>query len=292
MSKLLKEPLLYFLLLGAGFFLLYEQVADDASANSDLQEIVVTAGHIKSLLLGFEKTWQRSPSQQERDGLIESFIHEEVLYREALAMGLDRDDAIVRRRLSQKMGFLTADLVGPEVPDDEMLQVYLDANAQAYRLPSRFSFRQVYLDASQRGESVEDDALALLAQLRSQDTDVANLGDSLMIKSTFENETDSEVERTLGLQFLQRLQETETGSWQGPIISGYGFHLIYISKRSEGLTPKLSVVRDAVLRDWLSQARKKLNAEFYNVQRERYKVTVADFKFEPDPLVTMTKAKP
>ena len=290
MNKILKEPLFYFLLLGAAFFVLYQQVASDVTAaNSDLEEILVTEGHIQAMVLVFEKVWQRSPTAEELDGLIKNYVREEVLYREALAMGLDRDDAIIKSRLRQKIEFLSEDLAALEEPDDQTLQTYLDTNSETYRLPSRFSFHQVYLNVSQRGKSIEADALALIAQLREQDLDAAGLGDSLMIKSHFENETDRDIERELGRQFLQSLRETETGSWQGPIVSGFGLHIIYISERSDGKIPELSTVRDAVFRDWSSEKRKQFNAEFYNALRQRYKVTVAATKVDPAPNVTLAK---
>ena len=278
MSKILKEPLLYFLLLGGAFFVLYQQVADDASASLNREEIMVTEGHIQTMVLGFEKVWQRSPTAKELDGLIKNYVREEVLYREALAMGLDRDDSIIKRRLRQKIEFLSEDLVALEEPDNETLQKYLDDNAETYRLPSRFSFRQIYLDTSKRGENIQADATTLLTQLRAQDADTDSLGDSLMIKSHFENEADREIERTLGSQFLQSLRETEVGSWQGPIVSGYGLHIIFISERSEGKIPELSAVRVAVFRDWSAEKRKQVNAELYNTLRQRYKVTIQSEK--------------
>lgn len=258
--------------------MLYQQVADDASASSNREEIMVTEGHIQIMVLGFKKVWQRLPTAEELDGLIKNYVREEVLYREALAMGLDRDDAIIKRRLRQKIEFLSEDLAALEEPDDETLQKYLDDNAESYRLPSRFSFRQIFLDTSKRGENIQADATTLLTQLRAQDADTDSLGDSLMIKSHFENEADREIERTLGSQFLQSLRETEVGSWQGPIVSGYGLHIIFISERSEGKIPELSAVRDPVFRDWSAEKRKQVNAEFYNILRQRYKVTIQSEK--------------
>ena len=249
---------------------------------------MVTDGHIKAIVLGFEKVRQRSPLQQELEGLIQGYVREEVLYREALALGLDRGDAIVRRRLSQKMEFLSEDVASLTEPEAEELQAYLAANQDAYRKPSRFSFQQVYFNTSKRGQAAESDAMELLADLsaqersqeRTQKIDASQAGDSLMIKSNFENESERDIERTLGRQFLEALQETKSGSWQGPIASGFGLHLVYISDRIEGELPTLSEVRDAVFRDWSSEKRQQINAEFYAALRKRYKVTIADTVIE------------
>ena len=222
MLKIVKEPMLAFLLLGGALFVLFQQISDDGFFGTDqLEEIVVTEGRIQALALGFEKVWQRPPTRRELDGLIEGFIHEEVLYREALAMGLDRDDPIVRRRLRQKLEFLSEDLAGLEEPEQQELQAFLDANPETYRQATRFSFRQVYINTSQRGQSAENDAIELLVKLRAQDSDTVIAGDSLMLEHQYTNETERDIERTLGHQFLQSLRETPIGGWQGPIVSGY-----------------------------------------------------------------------
>ena len=275
MITLLKEPLLHFLILGLALFVIFEQVSDYGySEAGQVEQIVVTEGRVQALVLGFEKVWQRPPTQQELDGLIEGFIREEVLYREALAMGLDRDDPIVRRRMRQKIVFLSEDLVGLEEPDDDTLQAFLNANAETYREQSRFSFRQVYINTNRRGQAAESDAIELLAYLRSQESDATTAGDSLMLKHLYTNETEREIERSLGRQFLQALRETPVGNWQGPIVSGFGLHLVNISERSDGRIPDLESVRDAVFRDWSFEMRKEANKAFYESLRKRYEVTV------------------
>ena len=276
MAKVLKEPLLAFLLLGSAIFALFQQVSDYPL--SDNAKIVVTERHIQSLLLGFEKVWQRLPTAIELDGLIQNHIREEVLYREAVAMGLDRDDGIVRRRLRQKMEFISEDLADLESPEEQELLGYLAAHQEDYRQPSRFSFHQIYFNTSKRGGFAREDAMALLETLKAQDADIdmdlATLGDPLILKEEFNSETEREIERALGSQFLQSLQETPAGSWQGPITSGFGLHLVRIDERIDGELPELNNVRDLVMRDWASVKRKEANEAFYQSLRKRYKVTV------------------
>jgi peptidyl-prolyl cis-trans isomerase C len=270
-----KEPLLVFLLLGGAMFLLFQQLSNDPMPDST--KIVVTEGRIEALSLGFAKVWQRSPSAEELDHLIQNYIREEILYREALAMGLDRDDSIVRRRMRQKMEFISEDLAKSNVPEEEELQAYLAAHQEKYRPPSIFSFRQIYFNSSERGQAAHTNAMTLLATLQKpagKDVDVETLGDSLMLKQIFKRETERDIARDLGSQFLQSLRNLPTGSWQGPVRSGFGLHLVYIDERIDGKVPVLKDVREAVLRDWASVKRKQTNEAFYEALRSRYTVTV------------------
>jgi hypothetical protein len=267
-----KEPLFVFLLLGGAMFALFQQVSNDYQP--DNAKIVVTERQIQSLLLGFEKVWQRSPSETEVDGLIQNYIREEILYREALAIGLDKDDGIVRRRLSQKMAFISEDLASLDKPEEQELQAFLVAHAEDYRQPSRFSFRHIYLNTSKRGESAQSDAIALLAKLKTQDSNATLLGDPLMVKRQFNLETERDIERVLGSQFLQSLNDIPTGSWQGPISSGFGLHLVRVDERIEGKVSQLNEVRDEVVRDLGSEKRDQTNKAFYQNIRKRYTVKV------------------
>lgn len=275
MKTLLREPLLYFLLLGGTFFLLYQQFSDSGSGSAaSTQEIRISEGRIQALGASFEKTWQRPPSAQELDGLVNEFVREEIYYREALALGLDRDDPLLRRRLRQKLEFMLEDVVTPAEADDAELQAYLDANAETYRQAPVFSFQQVYLDPGRHGENLETDAMALLEALRNAATDADSAGDSIMLPQRFDDEAGYNVERSFGGQFLQQLVELPVGSWQGPIVSGFGLHLVHVSARVDGRLAPLEQVRERVLRDWTSQQRQQTNEAIYQNLRKRYEVTI------------------
>ncbi len=261
-------------MLGVALFALFQWVAEPSRDRDQTSEIVITAGRIQALSQSFEKVWQRPATEAELGGLIQAHIREEVLYREALAMGLDRDDTIVRRRMRQKMEFLSEDLLSLDEPSETELQAFLAAQPERFRQESRFSFRQVYLNANKRDTSAEADALVLLAKLQEHDGDASKIGDPLMVQHRFENEPEREVSRALGKQFLQSLRNTPLGSWQGPIVSGFGLHLVHISHRTNGKAPALAEVRKAVLREWSAAKRKQANEAFYEALRARYKVTV------------------
>ena len=273
MKTLLREPLLYFLLLGGVFFLVYQQFSNDYSRDPDQrEEILISQARIEALQQGFKKTWQRFPSDAELASLIGGFVREEIYYREALALGLDRDDAVVRRRLRQKLEFISEDLIALAEPDDRELQAYLDTNADAYRQPTVYRFRQVYLNPNKRGEQVESDAMALLARLQDGSADAAIAGDSIMLQYQFENASDRIIEREFGRAFVQQLAQLPTGNWQGPIVSGFGLHLVYVAARADGEVPQLDQVRSQVLRDWTSVERKEANKAIYEGLRKRYKI--------------------
>ena len=200
MTRWLKEPLLHFLLIGAGLFLLYGWQTDDDALRPD--QIVFTEAKIDQFINLWERKWQRLPTQQELQGLIEQQVREEVLYREALAMGLDKNDQVVRRRMSQKMEFISNDLASLVEPDDEQLQTYLDEHSDKFAIPGRISYSQVYLNVSQRGEQVYADAERLLAELSRStvDIDISMAGDSFMGGYSFNNETDFGVARLFDVE--------------------------------------------------------------------------------------------
>ena len=275
MIKIFKEPLVHFLLIAAGIFLISELFSGvNSSESSQQDEILITQAQIKMISKGFEKTWQRPPSKQELESAIEVYIREEVFYREALAMGLDRNDGIVRRRLSQKIQFLTEDLASLEEPEDTILNAFLTTHADDYLRPARFSFKQVFLNTSKRGASAQTDAANLLKQLKKNDRNAAELGDSLMVAHQFTDVAEHDVSRSLGDDFLKAITTTPKGSWQGPVKSGFGLHLVRIDNREQQMQAELSEVRDAVLRDWKSEKLKLTNEAVYNSMRSQYKISV------------------
>jgi peptidyl-prolyl cis-trans isomerase C len=270
----LKDPLFHFLLIGAGIFILYGWQADDDAVRPD--QIVFTEARIDQLINLWERKWQRLPTQRELQGLIEQQIREEVFYREALAMGLDEDDMVVRRRMSQKMEFISNDLASLAEPDDGELQVYLDENRDKFAIPGRVSYSQVYLDASKRGEQVYSDADELLAELLQStvDIDISMVGDSFMGGYRFTDETDFGVGRIFGKDFAQQLFELPVGGWVGPVESGYGLHLVRIDSRTDVQIPSLEQVRDKVRMEWLAEQQRQTNDLLYAELRKRYDITI------------------
>jgi len=272
--KLLREPLVHFLLLGAALFLVFNIVGDSEESRTDT--LVVSAGQVAQLSEGFKRTWQRPPTEEELNGLIEDHIREEVYYREAMAMGLDRDDMIVRRRMRQKLEFVTDDLVAAIAPTDEQLETYFNEHPDEFRVSSRVSFRQIYFNTDRRGEQAVRDAESLLTRLNTVGStiDPTDAGDTLMLPGSFDNLFENDVARHFGTEFATALADVPVGRWTGPVESAYGLHLVMIDERRPGALPAFEKVRDRVQREWEAARRKKATEAFYESLRDRYEVSV------------------
>jgi hypothetical protein len=274
LKRWLQEPLLHFLLIGAALFALFYQVADPESVADN--RIVISEADIDRLITLYERKLQRLPTQQELNGLVQAQVREEILYREALAMGLDQDDTIVRRRMAQKVEFMFNDLIDAAEPTDEELEQFLRDHPDKFMESARTSFTQIYLNTDKRGYTAEADAQQLLATLNTNPDviDPATSGDTFMFGYTFENQSEHQVSRMFGNDFSQSLAKLKANSWQGPVISGYGLHLVYITERSQAWLPPLSDIRDSVLFELLAERRKSANKQFYQTLRERYDIII------------------
>jgi hypothetical protein len=273
MHRITNEPLVHFLLIGAVLFVIgLVRGGEDDSAGND--RIAITPGHVERFIAGFELTWNRPPTAQELEGLIDTWINQEILYREALAMGLDRDDEIVRRRMSQKLEFLSEDLIDSAEPADEELQAFLDENAATYAHEPDYSLEQVCLTESRHGDALDADARALLAQLRRNQVPVSSAGDPLPLPASFARVTPRELEATFGPEFVENLASVARGQWAGPVRSTYGVHLVWIEDLTPATPASLDEVRLAVRRDFMQKRREAANAEFMGALRSRYLITV------------------
>jgi hypothetical protein len=274
MKKLLREPLGHFLLLGAAIFLAYSLVSKGASEAPGT--IVITQGQLASMVETFALTWQRQPTSDEVKGLVLDRVREEVYYREAIALGLDKDDTIIRRRLRQKFEFVTDDIGARAQPTDDELNAYLRSHPDKFSTEQKFTFRQLYLDPKKHGENIARDAAQLLAKLNqtAADTNIAAMGDPFLLEYNFIAVPASEVAKQFGEKFTTTLEGLSHGQWEGPVESAYGVHLVSVSERTNSSTPMLADVREAVQREWNNAARLKANETFYGELLKRYTVTI------------------
>jgi hypothetical protein len=272
--RLLREPLFHFLVLGALLFLIFHFVK--GSGETSREEIVVASGTIRTIADNFQRVWQRPPTQQELDNLVQEYIKEEIYYREAMNLGLDRNDTVIRRRLRQKMEFLVDGIGDIKEPTDQELQSYLEKHPEKFRVESRFTFSQVYLNPERHPNSIQKDATELLSKLNKTDdsVDTTQFGDSFMLGQYFSNQPESVVARTFGEQFAKVLNQLQTGKWVGPVESGYGVHLVKITDRTEGKLPALKDVRNDVEREWMADQQKQLSEKFFESMKSRYKVRI------------------
>jgi hypothetical protein len=280
---LLREPLLHFLLIGIGMFVLYSLVGDGDSGAP--REIVVSEARVEALADSFATTWMRPPTADEIKGLVDDFIAEEIYYREAVAMGLDQDDTVVRRRLRQKMEFIT-DAAAAVEPTDAQLRDYLGKHPEKFVSPAKLTFQQVFFSTERRGEAATRQAEQLLVELQAG-RGIENLdeaGDPTLLPRAMQSASRQDVANSFGSEFAARLEEAPVGQWAGLLQSGFGLHLVRIDRRETGSLPALEQIRPIVLREWQSAQRTQLNQKFLSDLRAQYEVRIegaAAALFEP-----------
>ncbi len=274
LRRLWREPLLHFLALGALLFAIYGWMNGGNTGGSESREIVVSRGQVDSLKAQFERVWQRQPNAEELKGVIDGWVREEVMVREGLAMGLDRDDLVVRRRVVQKIEFLAdGAAAGVAAPSEAQLQAWLAQHAADYQLDPVYTLAQVYFDPSRRGgEQLDADVSA--ARRALQDGKKAK-GDSTMLPASMDKAPASEVSRIFGDEFELQLRALPVGAgWSEPVRSGFGLHLVQLSAREPGRPATLADVRAAVERDWLRDRAEAAKQDFYAKARANYTVRI------------------
>jgi hypothetical protein len=282
LSKVIREPLVHFVLIGAAVFGLYALVAgNDEEGTRD--RIVITEGRLQQLAEVFTKTWQRPPTPEEVRGLIASYIKEEVYYREALKIGLDRDDTLIRRRMQQKMEFVTepSDEVLRAVDSD--LQAFLDANKASFRVEPRFAFDQVFLNPKKPGAPALVRAKQTLEALKAAEDKaiLTRLGDATLLPASMPLSPLSVVVRNFGEAFAADLADLSENEWAGPIESSYGLHLVHVTARVDGYDPELAEIRDAVADKWRAKKRETLQAQLYDQLLAKYEVVLPAAEVPP-----------
>ena len=278
LTRLFKEPLLQFLVIGAaiyGAYALFASPEDDYRDNT----ILVDANRIDAMISEWESRWNRPPTRQEIDGLIQSYIKEDVLYRQAVAMGLNEDDPITRRRMAQKLEFLTSDLASFQQPAEGELEQFFEENQEAYRDPDLISFTQIFIDPDARGDATLVDAAQILEQVKAAgepSEETLLLGDRFMLQNYFAAATELDIRRQLGSGFSEQVMKLEPGQWYGPVLSGYGVHLVFVYDFAQAEPASLENVKDRVLEDWHTVKREEFNAEFLKSLKGRYEIIVEE----------------
>ena len=294
-KKVIREPLVHFLFIGAGLFLLFGWRGNPASlpggqSGPQSTKIVVTQGDIDQMVALFEKTWQRPPAREEVKGLVENFVRDEIYYREALAIGLDRGDSFIRRKLRQKMEFIFEDIASQTEPTDEDLLAYMKKHPDSYAVDPQMAFRQVYINAAKRGKNAEADARQVLTQLNGG-ADPDSVGDAFLLEPETRLSPLWDIRKQFGEEFSRSLLALKPGRWEGPVRSGYGLHLVFVKKRVGGRMPELKEVREMVKRDLAAERQKELKDAAYAKIRERYTVEIEKPKAEVVPVAAAgTKA--
>lgn len=270
MKKFLAEPLLHFLLIGALLFVLFEVLRSPGDVSD--KRIVITQSDVEALQANFARTWQRPPTMQELPRLVEEKVRGEIAYREAVAMGLDVNDAYIKQRLKTKLEFMLEDISTLDQPTDQELADYLAQHPEKFRRESQVSFVQVYLGE----QPSEQEAARVLAQLTEAgaDAELETYGKSIMLPLAVSASPLSVVDRRFGSGFTAQLKGFPVGQWQGPVVSSYGYHLVQVNGRVAAMDPPLEAVRREVTRELVAERIKTVKETTYAGLREQYEVVI------------------
>lgn len=275
MKRFLREPLVHFLLIGAVLFGVYSFTQAGRPASASSKEIQLTVDELSQLALLFQSQWRREPTPEEFSRLVENKVQNEVLYREALAMGLDREDEIVKRRMAQKMRFLAEDVAAAREPTTAELRTWYEKNSASFAQPPRLSFRHLYFSPDRRGPRARDDAAKALAALAGQPEDAkaaSALADPFMFQEYYRDRAPEYLAKEFGPQFALAVAKLEPGSWQGPIESGFGWHLLFVDTVIPGRVPAFEEIEPDVKPAWLAEQKARAWEKAYQEMRAEYRV--------------------
>ncbi len=282
LSKIFKEPLVYFFVLGFVVFGLHSYLNRANQEDTDPFTVDVTSADIEWIRSSWEARMKRQPMQHELQELINRFIRDEILFREAMAMDLDDRDLVIQRRLVQKLTFVFEDLAETIEPTDNELINYMRENQEKYRIPEMKSFTQIYFNPEKRKEAMEEakTVLGRLKQAKRAPEKAVSLGDTIMIDSSFRQKSPDEVARILGREFADKLFSIDEKGWQGPIRSTFGLHLVYISDQIASRMPEFENIRKNVQYDFMYDRKKKVIDSAYNAVKSRYTILVEGLPYE------------
>jgi hypothetical protein len=284
--RILREPLVHFLLIGAALFAIYRYLppaapaltqqpvqAASPSGQTPSRQIVLSVDGLSRLATLFQAQWGRDPTPKDLDRLVEAEVQEEILYREGLALGLDKDDEIVRRRMAQKMQFLAENVAAAHEPTDAELKTWYDQNQKQFVEPARVSFRHLYFSPDRRGASARSDAEKALGELNGEAQNTRFAGaDPFMFQDYYRDKTSEYLNKEFGPSFATGLEKIPIGSWQGPIESGFGWHLIYVDTVIPARAPSFEEIIADVKQAWLSDQKARAVKQAYEDLRTKYTV--------------------
>ena len=275
--KILKEPILHFLVIGVLLYITYQSFNNYLNRGENV--IYVKDAEISQLEQSWEMRWNRPPTPEERKGIVKQYIREKVLYKTALEMGLDRDDLVIQRRMVQKVEFLGADHIKAPQPSETDLLTYYDKHKAKYLQPEVLTMTQIFFDPDKRDQETLKDANKVLKELNAMDgfpVDLTIYGDVFMLQNYYPNKTDMEIRKLFGSGFTESVFELETGKWFGPVLSGYGTHLVFVHEHIANAVPEFSAVRENVKADWMDEMQTELEERYINGLLARYEIVMVE----------------
>ena len=273
--RLVREPLLQFLALGLLLFIGYQTLHRTDGPHPG--RIELTPDDLRQIALAWVAQGRPTPTPEEMHALVDARVREEILYREGLALGLDKDDTIVRRRMAQKMEFLFEDVAALREPTADELRGWFDENAERFPLPARATFRHLYFSPDRRGAHARGDAARALEKLAGKPMDAPDakaLADPFMFQDYYGDRVPDEVAKTFGPGFARALFRVAPGAWAGPIESGYGWHLVWVDTLTPVRVPALEEVKSDVKTAWTEERRAEVRQKAFAAMRARYEVVL------------------
>jgi hypothetical protein len=263
-GAILREPLLHFLVIGLLIFLVAGRNAPAPVPDASDRVITLGPADIERLVAQYEAVWRRPPTPSERQGLLADYIREEVYYREALALGLDRDDAVVRRRLVQKIEFLGQSAASGLIPEEAKLRAWYEANSDRFVRAARLSFEQRLI-----GSEAEARA-ALRAVAAGADPD--SVGRPGLLPPEIADATEGAIDRSFGTGFFAAVAALAGDGWQGPVASGYGWHIVRVRDRAPAVRLVFEEVRSLVEEEWRRDAAERFREAQDAALLSRYRI--------------------
>jgi hypothetical protein len=285
-KRWLREPLLHFLVAGLALFAVYRALHPSPEQQDDGKRIVITDDDLRQVQIVWRAQWQRFPTPDEMRGLVDGKIREEILYREAMALGLEKGDTIVKRRLAQKMEFLADDISSLREPQINELKAWFNQNQTRFALPTLISFRHLYFSPDRRGAHVRDDALAGLQKLNASSNNedaLRELADPFMFQDDYGERSLDQVANIFGTEFAKSLFALRPGSWQGPIESGLGWHLVLVDSIAPGRVPAFDEIAAEVKNQWTDQQRVEMRTRMFELMKARYEIVLPAGLMESSP---------
>jgi peptidyl-prolyl cis-trans isomerase C len=277
LRRWLREPLLHVLLIGLALFVVYGALNPDAGQRKDDNRIVITADDLAQIQLNWMAQWQRAPTPDEMRNLLDGKIREEILAREAMALGLDKDDTIVKRRMAQKMEFLMEDVSALREPADDELRLWFEQNPQRFALPGLVSFRHLYFSSDVRGAGARGAAAEVLGQLAGkpeESPEIEGLSDPFMFQEFYAERSPDQVAAIFGSKFALALFELKEGKWQGPVESGLGWHLVWVESTTPGRVPAFEEIEATVKSEWIEEQRAESKRRMFESMIARYQIVL------------------
>ena len=264
--SLLREPLLHFLLIGLALFILYGRASP---GDHDSQRIVISQSQVDDMVRQYQSDFNRRPTPAEIRGLVDRYVRDEITYREGLSLGLDKDDAVIKRRIRQKYDLIAEEEERTD-PTDADLAAYLKAHPAEFARPAVVSFDQIYFDPV----TTSPDTVGAVKAALAQGADPAKFGQPSMLPRHVASSSIELVARDFGDGFSRQIAAAPVGRWEGPLVSGIGVHLVRVSARAAPVLPRLDEVRAAVAREWESDRRIRSSEANYRKARANYEVVV------------------